>query len=228
VKNRSQIRRASGSTAWGEVLLGFALVVTSSPAAAEQNQPDAQKRSMYLELSVASATRPAGESDYHYTSPMLGGTTPDVVGTLGVFLTPRFSVAGEASFGSVSGVLVFDHFLYYRDVATYHETLVSVAGRLHLTAKRIRLEPMGALGIAAGSTSFTERSGQRPDESFGRMSIAVGTGLDVVVPFSRRVAVTGLARLYFVSRNEVSGDPDFTGISNHTLQFGAGMRWTLR
>jgi hypothetical protein len=157
--------------------LVFTLVLASSPAAAQQNQPDGQKRSTYLGLSVASATRPAGEPDYHYTSPMLGGTTPDVVGTVGVFLTLRVSVAGEVSVGSMSGVLVFDHFLYYRDVATYRETLASVVLRFDQTAKRIHLEPMGAVGIAAGSTSFTERSGQRPDGSFGRVSIAVGTGL---------------------------------------------------
>jgi hypothetical protein len=217
-----------GSTACSEVLLVLTLAVVSSPAAAQPSQPYAQKGSMYLGVSVASATRPPGEPDYHYTSPMLGGTAPEVVGTLGVFLTPRFSVAGEVSFGSVSGVLVFDHILYYRDVATYRETLATVAGHLHLTAKRIRLEPMGALGIAAGSTSLTERSGQRPDASFGRVSVAVGTGLDVVVPFNRLVAVVGLARLHFVSRDEVVSDPDFTGISNLTLQFGAGMRWTLR
>jgi hypothetical protein len=204
-----------------------AIVASSAFAQGSAGEPP-HRGALDVDVSLVAATMPPGERDYHYTSEMLGGTTPGVTGAIGVQLSPRVGVGAEVSFASISDVLVFDHFLYYRDRATFKETLIDGVVRLHHKAGRIALEPLVAAGLAARHTTFTERSGQRPDESITRATVDLGGGLNVVVPVGRRVAINGVARVRYVRRDEFINDPDFTGIGNVTMQFGGGLRWTFR
>ncbi len=219
--------------------LACVLLLWALPAEARQAQDTpstgqtGDRRPWYLGVTVVAATRPAGERDYHYTSPMLGGTAPEVIATAGVHLMPHVSVGGEVSFGkAVSRVLVFNHFLYFSDLVAYRETIASGFVRFHATAGRVTIEPLLAIGLAFGRTSFTQHWDYRdnmagPDQFYNAIHLAWGPGVDVAVRCSPRISVVGSARLYGVRRTPIS-EVGGTGMTNRTYQVGAGLRFTFQ
>jgi hypothetical protein len=212
----------------------FAALAASSVLA--QSQPPEHPRG-YVDGSVLATTRPAGPADYHYTSPMLGGTTATLALAAGFFASSHFSVGGEVQFvGALSGTQVFNHFIHFSSTVSDSEIYALAVVRVHLLGGPVRLVPLFVIGPAFGHREFTDRldysgypeqASPQPDASFSRTYLLIGGGAEVTAAVSRRVAFVGSFRLCTVTRDDDINRADFVGMRNLTVQAGAGLRWTF-
>ncbi len=215
---------------------GGSLAQSARPA--QQSGDDVLYRP-YVGVSVLSSTSPPGPDDYHYASPLPGGTTPAIVGTVGIFVGPLISIGAELTFSSLSAVQTFDHYLYNRSLVTYRETIASFVVRAHPTRGRVSVQPLGGVGFVHGNARFTERLvAERtypvrilvaaPDESYVSEHFAALVGADIVAAVTPRFAITGSLRGHLVSgRYGSPGNSGFVGIGDNTFQVGGGVRWTF-
>jgi hypothetical protein len=232
-------KRALRAASWLIVaVLAGPLSVAGQDAAASSHT-----RRVFVGASLSSTTRPAGEQDYHYITPMFGGTTAGIGGTVGVLLTPRFSAAVEISrLGTLSGPFNFDHFLREYATATETETLVGLLARVHPMKGRVRVEPLGGVFFSFEGIVLTDRRSiggypnetvtPLPDASGANVFTGVGGGTDVVADLTPHLAVTVSFRFaYFPHRFTYQSavlDAKSVGIGNRTFQAGVGLRWTFR
>jgi hypothetical protein len=228
------------SVAW---LVAVAALAWPSAAAAQRQGQSSDTPRAFVSLSVLSTARPPGPQDYHYITPMLGGTTVGVAVSAGYFLTPRFSVGVEVSRpGTLSGPFNFDHMTRDYATATHRETLVGLVARLRVGKGRFHVEPLGTLILAHEDISFTDRRDPGgfptyqvtpyPDASGSAWDHGFGAGVDAVADVTRRLAVTASFRFsYYPGRYVMPAavqDGNSVGLGNRTMQAGAGLRWTFR
>jgi hypothetical protein len=233
------MKRASFVALW----LAVSAFAWPSNAAAQSGRQSSDAPRVFVSLSVLSTNRPPGPQDYHYITPMFGGTTVGVAGSVGFFLTPRFSLGVEVSRpGTLSGPFNFDHFLRDYATAAHRETLVGPVARWHVAKGRFHVEPLGMLIFARESIRFTDRRDPGgypnyqvipfPDVSWSARDRGFGAGVDAVADVTRRLAVTASFRFsYYPSRYVMPAAVEAgnsVGLGNRTMQAGAGLRWTFR
>jgi hypothetical protein len=221
-----------------------ALVFPAAASAQSGAKPSHQPR-LFIGASVLSNKRPAADQDYHYVTPMFGGTTTGITGTVGVEMTSRVSVAVEASWlgGPLSGPFDFDHFKRVYATATESETVVSLLARVRVMNGRFRLDPVGGLVHSFEHITLTDRRDlgtyqpnapiiPLPDVSGTPSSAGIGWGADAVAELTRHLALTASLRfVHYLNRNTFPAavvDGQSVGIDNFLFQAGAGLRWTFK
>jgi hypothetical protein len=218
------------------VMLALLACLAWPSLATAQNRPARG----YVGLSLLWTNRPAGPKDYHFITPMLGGTTVGVAGTLGIFVSPDRTLSielGVSRPGTLAGDLKFDHFLRNYATAADAETMFAVSLRLHPPFRPVRFEPLGGLVFGFERIQLTNvinltdlpnpKITRLPDASQVNVHLGYGGGADLVVDVARRAALTGSFRLAcFPGRYDLPmvTEPNSVGIANWTYQAGAGFR----
>ena len=221
--------------------LGAAMLALPPLAAAQATQPACTER-VFVGGSFIWTSRPAGRQDYHYVTPMFGGSTYDFGVTAGFMLGQHASVAAEVSWvGSLSGPFNFSHWLRQYAMATESETMIGMLVRYHPMKGRVRVEPLGGLYLAIESIKLTDRRKLSdsvptivtplPDVSETATRLGVGFGFDVAVFLTRALALTGSWRLAYFPDRDIPMESGLTasvGVGKQTYQLAGGLRWTFR
>jgi hypothetical protein len=240
----STVARHSGvKAANAAYCLAFCLLVAFLAVGGRTASAQPASHPVFIGAAAFSTTRPADNSDYHYVTPMLGGTTVGVGGTVGVALGSGLGLATEVTWlGRLSGPFNVDHFIRNYSTATTSEVMLDLLVRFEPGKSRVRVAPVGGLFCTIEHVSLTDRYDpggyptytvtRYPDVSSNNTYLGVGGGVDLVGDLSRRLAITvGVRLAYFPSRlTYPSAGPDgaSVGVGRHTYQVGAGLRWTFR
>ncbi len=229
-------------------VVGLPLVMSvawPAVARAQQQGTASDTPRVYVGASVFSTTRPAGQPDYICCTPMFGGTTGGVGGTVGFSMGAHLSFAVEGSWvGGLSGPIASGHYgVAERSTASETETMVGLLVRGHPMKNRVRVEPLGGMFISFETISLTDRQSIQytysngpvtttvtplPDVSATNVHFGLGVGADVVVDLTRSMALTGsfrYARFWdrYVQSPRIT-NAESVGVGNDTFQFGAGLR----
>jgi hypothetical protein len=225
--------------------LGIALLALPANVAAQGTGASTDAGRVYVGASLISTTRPAGQPDYICCTPMFGGTTAGIGGTIGFLIGPHVSFAVEGSWvGTLSGPFGLGHLSFAEhSTATETETMIGLLLRGHPMTSRVRVEPVGGMFMAIESITLTDRQyiqigyltrtvSASPDVSTTSLHFGFGAGADVVVDLTRTLAVTGsfrYARFWdrYVQPATMT-DGQSVGIGNNTFQVAGGLRWTFR
>jgi hypothetical protein len=235
------------------VLVCFALLTHAASANAQARDDDSVAGDVFLGAAflVWTATK-APEDTSSFAGVAYSGAglndwpVPGALFNGGVFVTSALSVGGEFGFRRARSTTVSStssgFFLQSEATSSYRESeaVLSAIVRYHARTASIAIQPAGGITFARVTQALTNTHGTwwdsvgpvrmtvftAPDVTTKMWQLGFVTGVDVVVPAQKRLALVAGARLQGIKRPDRFDGRRAPNMARFIWQLACGFRWT--